>query len=33
MCAYAIVGWGSPSHVQNAMEKTRENNPKVRKTN
>jgi hypothetical protein len=32
MCEYAIVGWGSPSHVQSAMEKTREDNWKARKT-
>jgi len=27
-----IKGWGSPSHVRNAMQKTKENNWKVRKT-
>jgi hypothetical protein len=28
-----IERWGSPSHVQNAMEKIGENNRKARKTN
>jgi hypothetical protein len=28
---FAIEGWGSPSHVRNAMGKTRENNQKVGK--
>jgi hypothetical protein len=29
----AIEGWGSPRHVQNVMQKTKENNKKVGKTN
>jgi hypothetical protein len=33
MGAYAIVGWGSPSHVRSGVEKTREDNRKARKTN
>jgi hypothetical protein len=28
-----IEGWGNPSHVQNVVEKTREDNQKVGKTN
>jgi hypothetical protein len=26
-----IEGWGSPSHVQSVVEKTREDNQKIRK--
>jgi hypothetical protein len=28
-----IEGWGSPSHVRNAVQKTRENNRKAKKIN
>jgi hypothetical protein len=29
----AIKGWGNPSHVQNVVQKTREDNQKAKKTN
>jgi hypothetical protein len=38
MCAHTLkdaynYGWGSPSHVRNVVQKTRENNQKAGKTN